>query len=83
MKQLLTPIAFGLLFPTAVLAQVDGEVAAQCEDARDFYGCIRAFTAPPQSSADLGPLGGAMGQMAADLIWAQVSAARLPKTHQA
>ena len=68
MKQLLIPIAFGLMFPTAVLAQVDGEVAAQCKDARAFYGCIRAFTAPPQSRADLGPLGGAMGQMAAGLI---------------
>ena len=65
MKQLLMPIAFGLLFPTAVLAQVDDEVAAQCKDAKDFYGC---FTAPPQSRADLGPLGGAMGQMAAGLI---------------
>ena len=68
MKQLLMPIAFGLLFPTAVLAQVDGEVAAQCKDARDFYGCVRAFTTPPQSSGDFGPLGGAMGQMAAGLI---------------
>ena len=28
MKQLLIPIAFGLLFPTAVLAQVDGKMAA-------------------------------------------------------
>ena len=68
MNQLLIPIAFGLLFPTAVLAQVDGEVAAQCKDARDFYGCVRAFTTPPQSSGDFGPLGGAMGQMAAELI---------------
>ena len=71
MTQLLIPIAFGLLFPTAVLAQVDGEVAAQCMDARDFYGCVRAFTAPPQSRADLGPVGGAMGQMAAGLISGQ------------
>ena len=38
MKQLLIPIAFGLLFPTAVLAQVDSEVAPQCKDARGFYG---------------------------------------------
>ncbi|WP_226411885.1 hypothetical protein [Synechococcus sp. MU1642] len=50
------------------MAQVDAEVAAQCKDARDFYGCVRAFTAHPQSRADLGPLGGAMGQMAACLI---------------
>ena len=68
MKQLLIPVAFGLLFPTAALAQVDAEVSAQCQDARDFYGCVRAFTAHPQSRADLGPLGGAMGQMAAGLI---------------
>ena len=68
MKQLLHLLAFGLLVPSTALAQVDAEVAAQCRDARDFYGCVRAFTAPPQSRADLGPLGGSMGQMAAGLI---------------
>ena len=68
MKQLLIPIAFGLLLPTAALTQVDAEVAAQCKDAGDFNGCVRAFTAHPQFTADLGPLGGAMGQMAASLI---------------
>ena len=68
MKQLLIPIEFGLLLPTAALAQVNAEVAAQCKDARDFYGCVRAFTAPPQPRADLSPLGGSMGQMAAGLI---------------
>ena len=68
MKQILIPLAIGLLFPTAALAQVDTEMADQCKDAGDFYGCVRAFTAPPQSRADLGPLGGAMGQMAAGLI---------------
>ena len=68
MKQFLIPVEFGLLFPTAALAQVDAEVSAQCQDARDFYGCVRAFTAHPQSRADLGPLGGAMGQMAPGLI---------------
>ena len=47
---------------------MDGELAPQCKDARDFYGCVRAFTATPQSRADLGPLGGDMGQMAAGLI---------------
>ena len=64
MKQLLVPIAFDLLFPTAATAQVD----AQCKDAKDFYGCVMAFTAYPQSRGDLGPLGGAMGQIAAGLI---------------
>ena len=68
MKQLLIPVAFGLLFPTAALAQVDAEVAAQFKDTRDLYGCVRGFTAPPQTRADLGPLGEAMGQMAAGLI---------------
>ena len=47
---------------------MDAEVAAQCKNARDFYGCVRALTAPPQPRADLGPLSGAMGQMAAGLI---------------
>ena len=47
---------------------MDAEVADQCKDVRDFYGFVRAFTAPPQSRADLAPLGGAMGQMAAGLI---------------
>jgi hypothetical protein len=68
MKQLLIPLSFGLLFTTAALAQVDAEVADQCKDAKDFYGCVRAFTAPPQSRADLAPLGGAMGQMEAGLF---------------
>ena len=44
MKQLLHLLAFGLLVPSTALAQVDAEVAAQCRDARDFYGCVRAFT---------------------------------------
>ena len=83
MKQFLIPIAFGLLFPTAVLAKVDGELAAQCEDARDFYGCVRAFTAPPQSRADLGPLGRAMGQMAAGLISGPSSRSSPAESHQA
>ena len=68
MKQLLIPIAFGLLFPTSALGQVNTEVSSQYKDARDFYGCVKVFSAHPQSRADLGPLGGAMGQMAAGLI---------------
>ena len=47
---------------------MDAEVADQCKDVRDFYGFVRAFTAPPQSRADLGPLGRAVGQIAAGLI---------------
>ena len=68
MKQLLYLLAFGLLFPAAALAQVDAEVAAQCKDARDFYGCVRAFTTPARRTADFAPFAGAMGQMAAGLI---------------
>ena len=68
MKQLLYLLAFGLLFPAAALAQVDAEVAAQCKDARDFYGCVRAFATPAQRSNDIEPLAGVMGQVAAGLI---------------
>ena len=68
MKQLLYLLAFGLLFPAAALAQVDAEVAAQCKDARDFYGCVRAFATSAQRSNDIEPLVGVMGQVAADLI---------------
>ena len=68
MKQLLYLLAFGLLFPAAALAQVDAEVAAQCKDVRDFYGCVRAFATPAQQSNDIEPLVGVMGQVAAGLI---------------
>ena len=68
MKQLLYLLAFGLLFPAAALAQVDTEVAAQCKEARDFYGCVRAFATPAQHSNDIEPLVGVMGQVAASLI---------------
>ena len=68
MKQLLHLLAFGLLVPSTALAQVDAEVAAQCRDARDFYGCVRAFTIPAQRSNGIDPLAGVMGQVAAGLI---------------
>ena len=68
MKQLLHLLAFGLLVPSTALAQVDAEVAAQCRDARDFYGCVRAFTTPALRSDDTAPFDGVMGQMAAGLI---------------
>ena len=68
MKQLMYLLAFGLLVPAAALARVDAEVAAQCKDARDFYGCVRAFTSPAQRSNDIDPLAGVMGQWAAGLI---------------
>ena len=68
MKQLFYLLAFGLLVPSAAQAQVDAEVAAQCRDARDFYGCVRAFTTPVRRSDDTAPFDGVMGQMAAGLI---------------
>ena len=68
MKQLLHLLAFGLLVPSTTLPQVDAEVAAQCRDARDFYGCVRAFTTPVRRSDDTAPFDGVMGQMAAGLI---------------
>ena len=68
MKQLLHLLAFGLLVPSTALAQVNAEVAAQCRDARDFYGCVRAFTTPVRHSDDTAPFDGVMGQMAAGLI---------------
>ena len=68
MKQLLPLLAFGLLFPSTALAQVDAEVAAQCRDARDFYGCVRAFTTLVRRSDDIAPLAGVVGQVVEDLI---------------
>ena len=68
MKQLLHLLAFGLLVPSAALARVDPNVAAQCQDARDFYGRIRAFTTPVRRSDDTAAFDGVMGQVAAGLI---------------
>ena len=82
MKQLLIPLAIGLLVPVAAVAQVDAEVASQCKDARDFYGCVRAFTTPARRTDDFAPLAGAMGQVAAGLIsgpYVRNSASNLPQ----
>ena len=68
MKQLLYLLAFGQHFPTAAMGQVDAEVAAQCRDARDFYGCVKAFTTPAQRSNDIAPLADVVGKVAAGLI---------------
>ena len=57
-----------VLVPSAALARVDANAAAQCQDGRDFYGCVRAFTTPAQPSDDTAPFDGVMGQMAAGLI---------------
>ena len=50
------------------MGDVEAEVATQCRDARDFYGCARAFTTPVRRSDDTSPFDGVMGQMAAGLI---------------
>ena len=71
MKQLLHLLAFGQLVPSTALAQVDAEVAAQCRDARDFYGCVRAFTTPVRRSDDTAAFDGVMGHVAAGLISGQ------------
>ena len=68
MKQVLFLLAFGLLVPSAALAREGSNVAAKCQDARDFYGCVRAFATPAQRSNDIEPLAGVMGQVAAGLI---------------
>jgi hypothetical protein len=63
-----------LLIPTLAMlampanAQVDPKVSAQCKDARDFVGCVKAFTTPSvQVSDELTGLRGAMKQVAARL----------------
>ena len=65
MKQLLHLLTFGLLVQSTALAQVNAEVAAQCRDARDVYGCVRAFTTPVRRSP---PFDEVIGQVAAGLI---------------
>ena len=52
---------------TPVLAQVDPQVAEQCKDARDFLGCVKAFTEPAISSDELSALRDAMKKVASRL----------------
>ena len=58
---------FGGLYCPAAISQVDPMVASQCKDARDFQGCVKAFTTPAQSTDGLSELRGAMKQVAARL----------------
>jgi hypothetical protein len=52
----------------AANAQVDPKVAAQCKDARDFAGCVKAFTTPAAAPDDgLSSLRNAMKQVAGRL----------------
>ena len=52
--------------PSVSSAQVNPKIAAQCKDARDFLGCVKAFSAPASSQVDdpLSPLRNAMKQVA-------------------
>jgi len=57
-----------LLSAGSAYAQVDPEVAEQCKDARDFQGCVKAFTSPAAASDDgLTALRNAMKQVASRL----------------
>lgn len=66
MRGLLIAILAALAMPAH--AQVDPKVAEQCKDARDFVGCVKAFTTPSiQASDELTALRGSMKQVAARL----------------
>jgi len=66
MWALLIPMLAMLSMPAN--AQVDPKVAAQCKDARDFVGCVKAFTTPALAPDDgLDGLRNAMKQVAARL----------------
>ena len=52
----------------ALAAKCSSLIFKPCRDARDFYGCVRAFTTPVLRSDDIDPYAGVMGQMAAGLI---------------
>ena len=57
MNKFLLPLAFGLFLPTAALAQINPDVAAQCKDARDFMdasGPLRLLHSPELSGHRLG-----------------------------
>lgn len=68
MRQLLIAAAAVLLTGPA-MAVVDPKVATQCKDARDFVGCVKAFSSPAAVATDdgLGGLRNAMKQVAARL----------------
>jgi hypothetical protein len=58
-------IATVLFLATPAVAQVDPTIHKQCKDAKDYAGCVKAFTAPPQPADDgLSALRGAMKQVA-------------------
>ena len=66
MKQL-SILAALLAIGSPVLAQVDPQVAEKCKDARDFLGCVKAFSEPVISSDELSELRDAMKKVASRL----------------
>ncbi|QNJ30304.1 hypothetical protein [Synechococcus sp. A15-24] len=54
-------------FGCPVLAQVDPQVAEQCKDARDFLGCVKAFSQPAKINDELSALRDAMKKVASRL----------------
>ena len=57
-----------ILTASPLQAQVDPKVAAQCKDARDFFGCVKAFSVPAAAPDDgLQALRNAMKQVASRL----------------
>ena len=69
MLKLLTATTASILLAAPAIAVVDPKVAAQCKDARDFVGCVKAFTSPAAITTDDGLEGlrNAMKQVAARL----------------
>lgn len=56
---------FTVLFFTPALAQVDPKIHKQCKEAKDYVGCVKAFTSPQQPADDgLKALRDAMKQVA-------------------
>lgn len=65
MRRILICSAILASLVSAAHAQVDPKVAAQCKDAKDFVGCVKAFTTPAAAPDDgLSRLRGAMKQVA-------------------
>jgi len=58
--------AFTVLLALPAIAQVDPKIHKQCIDAKDYAGCVKAFTSPQQQTDDgLGALRAAMKQVSA------------------
>ena len=66
MRQFIIAVFLVGQFPSISSAQVNQKIAAQCKDARDFQGCVKAFSVPASSQVDdpLNPLRNAMKQVA-------------------